>query len=280
MRVSVVGLGLIGGSMALDLKSNGLASAVYGMDINKQHCQDAIKLKLVDKIVTLDEAIELGDLIILAIPVQHSMELLPGVLDKVNSQIVIDVGSTKHEISKKVKNHTKRKNYLATHPMAGTEFSGPKAAKKNLFRNKVAIYCDVHLSSRKAIGLTTEMYDCLGMPIVKMTSREHDLHTAYVSHISHISSFALALTVLKKEKDAENIFHLASGGFDSTVRLAKSSAAMWTPIFTQNANNVLSVLDTYISELQQFRQAIEKQDAEALNKAIKEANQIRKILKG
>jgi len=280
MRISIVGLGLIGGSMALDLKSNGLATKVVGVDINEEHCKAALRLKLVDEVVTLDEAIKQSDLIILATPVQYTMELMPTILDQVKSQIVIDVGSTKYEISEIVKNHPQRKNYLATHPMAGTEFSGPMAAKKNLFRNKAVIFCDVDLSSKKAIDLVNDIYDCLGMPIIKMTSKQHDLHTAYVSHISHISSFALAQTVLKKEKEAQHIFNLASGGFDSTVRLAKSSPEMWAPIFTQNAKNILSVLDKYISELEAFREAIEAKDSQVLVDIMTEANKIKKVLRG
>lgn len=279
MRISVVGLGLIGGSMALDLKANGLASEIIGVDYNEKHCHEALGIKLVDRILPIDLALEQSDVMILAIPVQHIVKVLPEVLDKVKSQVVIDVGSTKYPVSECVKNHPLRGNYVATHPMAGTEFSGPTAAIKNLFRNKAAIFCDVDRSSKNAIYIANDIYDCLGMPIVKMTSKQHDLHTAYVSHISHVSSFALALTVLKKEKDAQNIFNLASGGFDSTVRLAKSSPEMWTPIFTQNSDNIITVLDLYIRELQRFREAIETQNTEALNDIISEANKIRKILK-
>ena len=279
MRISVVGLGLIGGSMALDLKANGFASEIIGVDYNEEHCDEALSIKLVDRILSIDLALEQSEVMILATPVQHIVKLLPEVLNKVKSQVIIDVGSTKYPASECVRDHPSRGNYVATHPMAGTEFSGPTAAKRNLFRNKAAIFCDVDLSSKKAIYIANDIFDCLGMPIVKMTSKQHDLHTAYVSHISHVSSFALALTVLKKEKDAQNIFNLASGGFDSTVRLAKSSPEMWTPILAQNAKNIINVLDNYISELIQFRKAIEAQDTEALNDIISEANKIRKILK-
>ncbi len=279
MRISVVGLGLIGGSMALDLKVNGFASEIIGVDTNENHCEEALSIKLVDRVLPLELALEQSDIMILATPVQHIVKLLPEVLNQVRSQIIIDVGSTKRLTSEIVRHHPSRDNYVATHPMAGTEFSGPTAAVRNLFRNKVAIFCDVDLSGTEALKLASNLYDCLGMPIINMNSQEHDLHAAYVSHISHISSFALALTVLKKEKDSQNIFNLASGGFDSTVRLAKSSPEMWTPIFTQNAKNIVNVLDTYILQLIQFRKAIEAQDTEALNDIISEANKIRKILK-
>ncbi len=279
MRISVVGLGLIGGSMALDLKASGFASEIIGVDTNAAHCDEAVSIGLVDRILTIDLALQQSDIMILAIPVQHIVKVLPNLLNQVTSQVIIDVGSTKQLISDLVKHHPSRSNYVATHPMAGTEFSGPAAAVRNLFRGKASIFCDVHLSGTEGLKITSDLYDCLGMPIINMNSQEHDLHAAYVSHISHISSFALALTVLKKEKDAQNIFNLASGGFDSTVRLAKSSPEMWTPVFTQNADNVINVLDTYISQLKKFRKAIETQDTDALNRIIGEANKIRKILK-
>jgi prephenate dehydrogenase len=279
MRISIVGLGLIGGSMAMDLKSGGFASEIIGVDTNENHCTDALGSKLVDRILPMTLALEQSDVMILAMPVQYIVKILPEVLDKVKSQVIIDVGSTKYQTYESVKDHPSRSNYVATHPMAGTEFSGPTAAVANLFREKVVIFCDVDLSGPEHLALASKLYKCLGMPVIHMNSQEHDLHAAYVSHISHISSFALALTVLKKEKDVQNIFNLASGGFDSTVRLAKSSPEMWTPIFTQNAKNVINVLDTYIAELEQFREAIETQNSQALHDIISEANKIRKILK-
>lgn len=279
MRISIVGLGLIGGSMALDLKASGFASEIIGVDQNQDHQREAIKQQLVDQILPLDQALERCSVMILAIPVQHIVEVLPGLLDRVEEQVIIDVGSTKQKISDIVRKHPRRSNYVATHPMAGTEFSGPSAAIRDLFKGKVTIFCDTGESSEDARELATSLYNALEMPIIEMDSKEHDLHAAYVSHISHISSFALALTVLKKERDTQNIFNLASGGFDSTVRLAKSSAAMWTPIFQQNAGNVINVLDTYIAELKQFRIAIENQNGEALDEIIKDANKIRRILK-
>jgi prephenate dehydrogenase len=279
MRISIVGLGLIGGSMALDLKSNGFASEVIGVDVNELHGQEALSMGLVDRVLPLDLALDQSEVMILSIPVQHIADILPQLLDQVEDQVVLDVGSTKQVISEAVKNHPNRSNYVATHPMAGTEFSGPQAAIKNLFRNKVVVFCDVNQSSRRAIVIANEIYDCLGMPIVKMTSKQHDKHVAYVSHISHISSFALALTVINKEKDERYILNLASGGLNSTVRLAKSNPEMWTPIFMQNSENAVEVLDNYISVLQEFRIAIESGDFQRLNDIMKEANKIRKILK-
>ncbi|GJM27760.1 MAG: prephenate dehydrogenase [Cyclobacteriaceae bacterium] len=278
MRISIVGLGLIGGSMALDLKASGFATEVIGVDISESHCQQALQRNLVDRILPIEQAIDQSELIILAMSVHHIIKTLPQVLDQVESQVVIDVGSTKQLISEAVKDHPKRANYLGTHPMAGTEFSGPQAALKNLFRNKVVIFCDVQESSKSAILIANEVYDCLRMPIVKMTSRQHDKHVAYVSHISHISSFALALTVLKKEKDEQHILNLASGGFDSTVRLAKSNPEMWSSIFVQNSENAIEVLDNYVTQLKKLRKAIESRDLHLLNSIIMEANKIKKIL--
>ena len=278
MHITIVGLGLIGGSMAIDLRASGFATNIIGVDTNPQHAQQALDLGIVDQIATLDQSISEAQLIILSIPVQHIAGILPTVLDQVSSQVVIDVGSTKVPAVEAIKGHASRAQFVPTHPMAGTEFSGPQAAIPNLFRQKTAIFCDVEHSTASAVELATRLYEDLGMPIIHMESGEHDLHAAYVSHISHISSFALALTVLEKEKDRENIFNLASGGFDSTVRLAKSSKEMWSPIFAQNSENVLNVLDTYMSELRRFKKAITERDLQALDELITEANQIKRIL--
>ncbi len=279
MDIAIIGLGLIGGSLARDLRNSGFAESIYGVDSNADHAEQAVELGLVDHMVSLEEAMRSAALIIVAVPVHHIIQLLPVILDRSEGKVVMDVGSTKFSMAKSIAEHPNRSCYVATHPMAGTEFSGPMAAISGLFENKAAIICDAQMSDSKAITLVTELYNTLGMTIIQMDSREHDLHAAYVSHISHISSFALALTVLKKEKDQTNIFNLASGGFDSTVRLAKSSKDMWTPIFSDNAANILSVIDTYISELQQFKQAISSQDRESLDSLISRANEIRKILK-
>lgn len=265
--------------MALDLKASGYASEIIGVDTNEEHCKEALQTMLVDRILPLEQAIYRSEVIILAMPVNHIVNVLPKVLDKTQTQTIIDVGSTKQLISEAVDDHPKRPNYVATHPMAGTEFSGPQAAIKNLFRNKVVVFCDVNRSKKKAITIANEIYDCLGMPVIKMTSRQHDKHVAYVSHISHISSFALALTVLQKEKDERYILSLASGGFNSTVRLAKSSPEMWAPIFMQNSKYAVEVLDNYITVIQEFRAAIESQDLQVLRNIIVEANKIKKILK-
>ena len=241
MIVTIVGLGLIGGSLAITLKENGFAKTVIGVDQNKDHIDKAYRRRLIDEDFNLAEAIAKSDLIILAIPVSGIVKILPGILDLVENQIVMDVGSTKANILETVAVHPNRKQFIGTHPMAGTEFSGPEAAIPNLFDHKVTVICNPKESSAEALTMAEQVYQSIPMDIVYLDAKEHDVHTAYISHISHISSFALALTVLAKEKDTSRIFELAGGGFSSTVRLAKSSPDMWTPVFEQNRDNVLDL---------------------------------------
>lgn len=278
MKVAVIGLGLIGGSMAIDLKNRGFADRIIGVDNSQINAEFAKQIGFVDEIQDLDSAVENSDLIILAIPVDATIQVLPKVLDLIGEQVVTDVCSTKEEILRVVQLHPKRKQFVAAHPMAGTEFSGPWAAKADLFSSKACILCDTDENDENALRVVNEMYETLNMRIIEMDSTDHDIHAAYVSHISHISSFALALTVLEKEKNEKNIFDLASGGFDSTVRLAKSSADMWSPIFNQNKENVLTVLDTYIDQLKDFKEKIENNDLEGVKSKIVEANRIRRVL--
>ncbi|MCX6227255.1 MAG: prephenate dehydrogenase/arogenate dehydrogenase family protein, partial [Bacteroidia bacterium] len=220
-----------------------------------------------------------SDLIILAIPVDAILTLLPFVLDYVTHQAVTDVGSTKMIITEQVRNHPKRSNYVPSHPMAGTEYSGPEAAFPGLFNKKVGIICDMSQSNPKALETITNLYMALNMRLIFMSSKVHDLHTAYVSHISHLTSFALALTVLDKEQNEKNILNLASGGFDSTVRLAASSADMWVPVFDQNRENVVEVMETYIEKMTQFKDLIQSGETKKVRELIKKANIIQKTLK-
>jgi prephenate dehydrogenase len=233
----------------------------------------------VDEILPLEEAIAQSDVIILAIPVDKLVELLPSVLDQVGQQIVIDLGSTKSLLAEAVKNHPKRGRYVATHPMWGTEYSGPRAAVRGAYENKAVIICNAEESDADALEWTKAMYRKIGMHLLEMEAKAHDLHAAYVSHISHITSFALANTVLEKEREENAIFELASAGFESTVRLAKSNPAMWVPIFMQNRENVLDVLKEHIAQLSRFKESIEKEDHEYLLRLIAEANKIRRIIK-
>ena len=277
MKVAVIGLGLIGGSMALAIRDRGLASDITGTDLPAP-ADRALELGLVDRIATMEEAIQSSDLVILATPVHILVELLPGILDLVQKQVVMDVGSTKQNLVAAIGAHPRRGRFVASHPMWGTEFSGPDAALHGAFVNKAAVICNREESDKDALLLVEGLYRQLGMHMVYMNATEHDLHVAYVSHISHITSFALANTVLEKEKEEGAIFELASGGFESTVRLAKSNPATWTPIFLQNRTHVLDVLEEHISQLQQFRTAIEQEDAEALQELMRKANAVRRIL--
>jgi prephenate dehydrogenase len=278
MKIAIIGLGLIGGSMAIDLKKRGWANYIIGVDSDKLHAETAKNIGFVDELMSFNEAIEASELIILATPANVTLKLLPKILDAIEQQIVTDVSSTKVEISERIKFHQKRRNYVSSHPMAGTEYSGPWAAISGLFDGKAVIFTDAEDSDEKALSTIKDMYDALNMRPLYMSAYNHDTHVAYVSHISHISSFALALTVLEKEKNEKNIFNLASGGFDSTVRLAKSSAEMWTPIFMQNGDNVITVLETYINKLQEFKSAIEKNNNQEITKLILKANKIKKVL--
>ncbi len=279
MIITIVGIGLIGGSIAIGLYESGFATEIIGVEASETHAQKALDLGLVNRILPLDEAIEASDIVIVATPVNSLTTLLPHILDKVDKQIVMDVGSTKVNIMESVRLHPNRQNFIATHPMAGTEFSGPEAAVPNLFEGKVCVFCDIEQSSEEAQRTAEEMYKSMKMKILYMDAESHDVHTAYVSHISHISSFALALTVLEKEHDENAIFDLASGGFRSSVRLAKSNPETWIPIFEQNRDNVLDVLDEHIHILSTMRSHLIKRRFTDFYAMIEKANDIKRILK-
>ncbi|RFM28754.1 prephenate dehydrogenase [Deminuibacter soli] len=278
MTISIIGIGLIGGSMALTLKEKGFVTTTIGVDNNPVHEQKALELGLVDKVLPLKEAVAQSDIVVLAIPVSACVQLLPAVLDLVDKQVVLDAGSTKQSLINAVKDHPKRKRYVATHPMWGTEYSGPEAAVADGFANKATVICSKEDSDADAVEITEQLYRTLGMHLVYMNAEAHDVHVAYVSHISHITSFALANTVLEKEKAEDAIFELASAGFESTVRLAKSNPAMWVPIFMQNRENVLDVLNEHISQLKKFKACLEKENFAYLQELIEEANKIKKVL--
>jgi len=280
MTICVVGIGLIGGSMAIDLKKRGFADIVIGVDVNIQHQNIAKLCGIVDETDTLENAVEKSDLIILSAPVDVNCMLLPGILDmtKGTNKIITDMGSTKSSIANASNNHPNRGRFVAAHPMAGTEFSGPLAAHSKLFDYKRAIICDPELSDADALETVKRMFNVLNMNIVYMDSSSHDVHVAYVSHISHITSFSLALCVLEKEKETENILTLAGGGFESTVRLAKSNSETWAPIFTENAEHIIEVIDTYMEKMKTFRKFILEKNTEGLKKLMEEANKIQKIL--
>lgn len=281
MRVAIVGLGLIGGSMAIDLSRRGFAQEIIGVESDRVNSEAALRIGLADRIASLDEAVDAADVIVLAVPVGTAVRMLPSVLDVVKDtqKIVIDVCSVKEQLCNTVKYHPARSRYVATHPMAGTEYSGPWAAKASLFDGNACIIADSSESDPKALKTVERLYGTLNMRICYMDSSSHDVHTAYVSHISQITSYVLALTVLAKEKDEKHIFDLASGGFSSTVRLAKSNAEMWVPILAQNHDNILRVMDTYIDKMKEFRVAIDEYDEDGIRELIHEANKIKKIIR-
>ena len=279
MRLAVVGIGLMGGSIALSLKKKGFVSHVIGVDQNIEHQKQALQLGIVDEIMSLEDAVTSSDIIALATPVNVAELLLPTILNLVNKQVVFDLGSTKESIVQIANVHSKKGRFVPTHPMWGTEFSGPEAAQQDAFKEKATVICNKEQIDQDALKLVEQVYEQLGMHILYMDAMKHDIHVAYVSHISHITSFALANTVLEKEKESDAIFELASGGFESTVRLAKSNAAMWVPIFMQNKENVLDVLNEHISQLKKFKSCLEKENVDYLSDLIENANGIKRILK-
>lgn len=279
MNIAIVGIGLIGGSVGIRLKQTKFCDKVIGVDKSESNQKKGLELGLIDVIKPLEEAIQNAKVIILTIPVDAIMQLAPYILDRITDQIVIDMGSTKINILQLIADHPKRGRYVAAHPMAGTEYSGPEAAVPNLFKDKNMVYVEAFKSDEDAFDLADAITDQLEMKSLFMNAEEHDMHTAYVSHISHLTSFALALTVLEKEKSQGRIFELAGSGFESTVRLAKSSPDMWTPIFKQNRENVLEVLKEHIKQLKKLHDKIESEDYEALHKLIKKSNKIKRIIK-
>ena len=280
MKVFIVGTGLIGGSMALDIRAHYPEVRIFGIDTNAVNLAEALQLGIIDEPATLGD-LHQADLVILSVPVDVCMLLLPEVLDNIGADtIVFDVGSTKLPVCELVADHPKRCNFIATHPIAGTEFSGPSAAIAGLFNGKTNIICEVEKTTFKLQEKALEMFGKFGMRIRYMNPKSHDKHIAYVSHLSHISSFMLGKTVIEKEKHERDIFDMAGSGFESTVRLAKSSPAMWTPIFKQNKNQVVKTLDEYILNLTKFKELLENDDFEAIFNEMQNVNKISEILKG
>lgn len=279
-NIYIIGVGLIGGSIALDIKSNNKHAKVFGIDTNDSHLNEALELKVIDEKATYDD-LKAADLVVLSIPVDKAVIELPKVLDAISeTTLVIDVGSTKGPVCKAVENHDMRRNFLATHPIAGTEFSGPKAAINGLFEKKTNIICEVEKTTFKLQESALQLFSDLGMRIRYMNPEAHDKHIAYVSHLSHISSFMLGKTVIEKEKNERDIFDMAGSGFESTVRLAKSSPAMWTPIFKQNRVNVIETLDEYINNLKQFKSLMESNNFDEIYNEMQSTNHIKDILNG
>jgi prephenate dehydrogenase len=279
MTTCIIGLGLIGGSMGFALQKHKIATHIIGVDNNETHGKKALEMGFINEILDLDDALKTAELIIIATPVNITLKLLPSILNGIlPNAIVFDMGSTKENICALANLNSNRNQFVATHPMWGTENSGPTAAVKEAFLGKAVVICEPTKSSETALKTVTTLFETIGMHIVIMPANEHDIHTAYVSHISHITSFALANTVLEKEREDDAIFELASGGFESTVRLAKSNANMWVPIFMQNRENVLDVLNEHIAQLKKFKSCLEKENDAYLYELIEKANKIKLVL--
>jgi prephenate dehydrogenase len=278
MTVGIIGVGLIGASLGITLKENGFADHIIGVDKNSEHLDKALRRRIIDVALPLEEMLASSNLILIATPVDTMLDLLPNVLNQVKNQVIVELGSTKESLLNHLSGHPRRGRLVAAHPMAGTENSGPEAALPHLFDQKCVVLVDAENSDPDALELCRTAFESIPMRITYLNAQAHDVHAAYISHISHISSFALALTVLAKEKNESRIFELAGGGFSSTVRLAKSSPEMWTPIFQQNRDNLLDVLDEHINQLSRFRSLLIKKDFDTFYHLMKEANNIRRII--
>ena len=279
MKILIAGLGLIGGSFALALRDRGIADEILGVEKSDENAAEALRLGLADRIVTLEEGVPQADLVVLATPVDTIPLMAVKARNHVTDrQVVMDMGSIKAELCEVISMHARRGRFVAAHPMWGTEYSGPRAAQHGAFTGRNAVLCEAERSDADALATVERIFRTLDVPVVYMGAEEHDLHAAYVSHISHVTSFALALTVLEKEREERHIFDLAGGGFESTVRLAKSAAATWVPILLRNKYNVLDVLREHIHQLQIMRRMIERDDAEGLTSAFGKANSIQRII--
>ena len=279
MKILIAGLGLIGGSFALALRDRGIADEILGVEKSDENAAEALRLGLADRIVWLEEGVPQADLVVLATPVDTIPLMAVKALNHVTDrQVVMDMGSIKAELCEVISMHARRGRFVAAHPMWGTEYSGPRAAQHGAFTGRNAVLCEAERSDADALATVERIFRTLDVPVVYMGAEEHDLHAAYVSHISHVTSFALALTVLEKEREERHIFDLAGGGFESTVRLAKSAAATWVPILLRNKYNVLDVLREHIHQLQIMRRMIERDDAEGLTSAFGKANSIQRII--
>ena len=278
MKIGIVGLGLMGGSFALDIKTPFPNSIIYGLDNSEDNLNKALKIGLIDYQIKYSELNKM-DIVLVSVPVNHLLKIIPKVLDTVGKNtLVIDVGSTKEAICSLLKNHKNRSNYLAAHPMAGTEFSGPSAAQKNLYIGKTNIICEFEKTDNELGKFALEIFEGLKMKTIYMDPKSHDVHVAYVSHLSHISSFMLGKTVIEKEKNEDNIFDLAGSGFESTVRLAKSNPKTWTPIFLQNKTNLAAAIEEYVSNLNLLKELILNENEVELSEILNNTNRIKEIL--
>ena len=278
MKIGIIGLGLMGGSFALDIKVPFPNSVIYGIDNSAENLRKAKQIGLIDFVISYDDLYKM-DVVLVAVPVNHSLILIPKVLDLISSNtLVFDVGSTKEAICSLLKNHKNRSNYLAAHPMAGTEFSGPSSAQKDLYIGKINIICEFEKTDSELGKFALKIFEGLNMKTIYMDPKSHDDHVAYVSHLSHVSSFMLGKTVIEKEKNEDNIFDLAGSGFESTVRLAKSNPKTWTPIFLQNKTNLAAAIEEYVSNLNLIKELILNENEVELSKILNNTNKIKDIL--
>jgi prephenate dehydrogenase len=278
--ITIVGVGLISGSFALAMKEKGFAKKVIGVSRTEASLKKAKELNIIDEAMSLEEAVVISDFIYVAIPVDAMLPVMEKIMNLItDKQIVVDAGSTKFELCASLSDHPMRDRFVATHPMWGTEYSGPEAAVRGAFEGRACVICEREKSNPIAVEIVENIYKQMGMHIIDMDAKSHDVHAAYISHISHITSFALANTVLEKEKEENTIFELAGGGFESTVRLAKSNPSMWAPIFMQNRENVLDVLNEHIAQLRKFKSSLEKENLDYLTELMENANKIKRILK-
>ena len=280
MKIGIIGLGLMGGSFSYDIRGLYPDAVISGLDISKENTTTAIELGIISSLLDIKKISDFN-IIIVSVPVDKSIDVLKRVLNNVSKEtLVIDVGSTKQKICSELKNHINRKNFLAMHPISGTENSGPYSAKKNLYFNITNIICEPELTSPDLLDFANSLFKKFNMKIINMDPASHDQHISYVSHLSHITSFTLAKTVIQKERNEKNIFDLAGSGFESTVRLAKSSSEMWTPIFLQNKDNILEALNGYINNLEELKKLIINNDKKSIIKDLNNINRVKKILSG
>ena len=276
MNIGIIGLGLMGGSLAKAVKRYGIAKKVYGFTNSEKNKKDILELNLVDELVDLETLKKVSDVIILAIPVDAIISMFPNFLDIDENTTIIDMGSTKEYIVKNIPEKI-RKNFIAAHPMTGTEKSGPKAAIDDLYEGKTVVLCDLEDNTEVHINRAYEIFQAIGMRIVVMNSSRHDIHACYMSHLPHLISFSLANTVMGHE-DPKSIIALAAGGFKDMSRIAKSSPIMWSDIFKQNKKNLLDSMDLFEKHLKDARKLIEDENYENLQNWMKKANTLHEIL--
>ncbi|MGB3751346.1 MAG: prephenate dehydrogenase [Arcobacteraceae bacterium] len=275
LKFGIVGLGLMGGSFAKVVKKYNLSSSVVGYDHNKEHQKQALALNLIEKIVDIDELLSC-DVIVLCIPVDAIIKFMPTLENISKDTTVMDFGSTKKLIVDNIPPSI-RKNFIAAHPMTGTEKFGPSAAIDELYEGKTIVLCDLDVCADLHKQRVLDIFNAIAMRIVEMDSATHDIHACYISHLPHAIAYGLANTVMSHE-DPENIITLAAGGFKDMSRIAQSSSLMWTDIFRQNRENLLSALDKYDTQMKSMKEMLKNKEYDKLSKWMDKANSLHDIL--